>query len=225
MGIKLMKAENKMNIKEFAAKLNGCQYGEEDKDGAFELAKEHGFVIVFGASDDLMEFRGAIRDESGGYEGWVALIDKDGVLPDFEGLEADEAEAEKYFNRKRSSKTIEALWCSDYEYAWKYETDIPHEKFNVLGDGDYYCEGIVFHVSELESKFESSPMTASEAVYGFAGWLTCRAEKTVMSSSDDAAPIADLVAKFCKENKLDDPRNGWENNLIHPSGECSGRAV
>ena len=71
----------------------------------------------------------------------------------------------------------------------------------------------------------SDKLTAAEAVYGFAGWLTCRKEKTVMSSSDDAAPIANLVAEFCSENGLPDPREGWENNLIHPTGECSGPAV
>jgi hypothetical protein len=68
-------------------------------------------------------------------------------------------------------------------------------------------------------------LTASEAIYGFAGWLTTRDEKTVMSATDDSAPIADLVAEFCKENNLADPHDGWENNLIHPSGECSGPAL
>jgi len=68
-------------------------------------------------------------------------------------------------------------------------------------------------------------LTASEAVFGFAAWLTCRDEKTVMGSTYDSAPIADLVAEFCKENGLDDPRDGWANNLIHQSGECSGPAL
>jgi len=64
-------------------------------------------------------------------------------------------------------------------------------------------------------------LNASEAVYGFAGWLTTRAEKTVMSATDDAAPIADLVAEFCKTNDLEEPTENWPKNLIHPSGECS----
>lgn len=68
-------------------------------------------------------------------------------------------------------------------------------------------------------------LTASEAVYGFAAWLTCREEKTIMGSTCDAAPIAKLVDVFCKENNLKDPRDGWQNNLIHPSGECSGIAL
>jgi len=64
-------------------------------------------------------------------------------------------------------------------------------------------------------------LNASEAVYGFAGWLTTRKEKTVMGSNIDCAPIADLVGEFCKVNKLDDPSENWPNNLVHPSGECS----
>jgi hypothetical protein len=64
-------------------------------------------------------------------------------------------------------------------------------------------------------------LTAAEAVFGFAGWLTSRPEKTVMSSADDAACIARLCGQFTKENGLAEPRDRWENNLIHPSGECS----
>jgi len=59
-------------------------------------------------------------------------------------------------------------------------------------------------------------LSPSEAVLGFAGWLTSRDEKTVMSSTDDAACIADLVNEFCKTNNLDDPKDHWEDNLTHP---------
>ncbi len=65
-------------------------------------------------------------------------------------------------------------------------------------------------------------MSAAEALYGFCAWLTTRNEKTIMSSSDDCAPIVMLIQQFCKENKLPEPRDGREKNLIHPSGECSG---
>jgi hypothetical protein len=71
----------------------------------------------------------------------------------------------------------------------------------------------------------SDKLTASEAVYGFAAWLTTKVDRVTFSSSDDAAPAAELVGQFCKENGLEDPRNGWENNLIHPYGECSGPAI
>ncbi len=68
-----------------------------------------------------------------------------------------------------------------------------------------------------------SELTGSEAVYGFTAWLTCREERTVLSSSnDDVAPICALIEQFCFENKLAAPREGWGNNLIHPSVGCSG---
>ena len=55
-----------------------------------------------------------------------------------------------------------------------------------------------------------------EAVYGFCGWLTTRKEKTVMSSSDDAACIADLIEEFRKANGLPEPRDNWAADLTHP---------
>ncbi len=61
-----------------------------------------------------------------------------------------------------------------------------------------------------------SKLSPSEAVYGFAGWLTTQDDKTVMSSTDNAAPIAEKVAEFNKTNKLKEPKDRWEKNLIHP---------
>jgi len=67
-------------------------------------------------------------------------------------------------------------------------------------------------------------MTASEALYGFMGWLTSRYKVTPeLSAKHDAGIAAQLVGEFCEENKLSIPRDGWENKLIHPSGECSNR--
>ena len=59
-------------------------------------------------------------------------------------------------------------------------------------------------------------LSGSEAVFGFCGWLTTREIQTVMSSRDDAAIIANLVKEFCSVNHLSDPRDNWEDNLIHP---------
>ncbi len=59
-------------------------------------------------------------------------------------------------------------------------------------------------------------LTASEAVFGFCAWLTTRRETTTMSDTDDAAPIVELIKKFCDTNKLDEPRSDWHKELIHP---------
>jgi len=59
-------------------------------------------------------------------------------------------------------------------------------------------------------------MNASEALYGFAGWLTSRDEVIVMSARDNAAPAAEAVAEFMKVNNLPDVRDGWEKKLTPP---------
>ena len=50
-----------MTIREFAAKLDGRQYGDEMRNEEEKLAKELDFLVVFGASDDLAELRGAMN--------------------------------------------------------------------------------------------------------------------------------------------------------------------
>lgn len=61
-----------------------------------------------------------------------------------------------------------------------------------------------------------SELSASEAVYGFAGWLTSRDAVTTMSATHDCAGIADLVDEFCKANNLTEPRERWHEPLVHP---------
>lgn len=60
-------------------------------------------------------------------------------------------------------------------------------------------------------------LSASEAIYGFAAWLTTREEKTVISSKHNAALIAKRIKEFCETNKLAKPRDQWEKSLVHPN--------
>ncbi len=60
-------------------------------------------------------------------------------------------------------------------------------------------------------------ISASEALFAFCSWLTSREEKTVMSSKDDAAGIADLIGEFCKKNKLNPPSENWDKNVKNMS--------
>lgn len=64
-------------------------------------------------------------------------------------------------------------------------------------------------------------LKASEALYGFAGWLTGRKQPVIFSSRHNAAVAAELVNEFCKANNLSDPDEGWDTRLIHPSGEVA----
>lgn len=58
-------------------------------------------------------------------------------------------------------------------------------------------------------------LSASEALYGFVGWLTSRSEPVTMSDKDNAACAVDLVDEFCKANNLPEPRDGWSDLLVH----------
>ena len=68
-------------------------------------------------------------------------------------------------------------------------------------------------------------LTASEAIYGFVAWLTTQPGVIKMGASENCVPVCEAIKVFCEENGLPSPRDGWENNLIHPSGECSGPVV
>ena len=67
-----------ITAKELAEKLNGRAYGDSFNDVKQE-AKESGLVIVYGASDDLMEFDGALYDEGGCFDGGRVYFDRNGV--------------------------------------------------------------------------------------------------------------------------------------------------
>ena len=79
-----------MTTDELAKQLTGFEYPFEPIGRHTLPAKEAGLVIVFGASDDLMEFRGAIYDEVGACDGGTALIDKEGLLPERNQIDNDD---------------------------------------------------------------------------------------------------------------------------------------
>lgn len=75
---------------------------------------------------------------------------------------------------------------------------------------------------ESEARMGTTELSASEAVYGFAAWLTTRYEPVTLSALHDAGIAAELVAEFCKVNGLPEPRDHWEQNLTHPTSGVSG---
>ena len=142
-----------MNKEKFAAMLNDREYRNEITKDEAAQAKAAGLVVVYGASDDLMEFAGALYDEVGVYGGGMALVDAKGVL-DRDQIDDDDDEAiAEFVARSKTAQSIEALWndsVSDASVpAWTYMTDIPHATFDVMDDGELYCRGIVFALADL----------------------------------------------------------------------------
>ncbi|APQ14763.1 hypothetical protein BJP27_24430 (plasmid) [Pseudomonas oryzihabitans] len=137
-----------MTKEALAALLTGSQYPFTPIKEIAAKAKAAGLVIVYGASDDLVEIDGAFRDEVNRYDGGTVLVDSQGVLDhDLVGDDDDEAIA-AYLTRKATCRQIEALWRQN-GWAWSYETDIPHATFDILKGSKQYCRGIVFAVADL----------------------------------------------------------------------------
>lgn len=135
-----------MTREELAAKLNGRQYRSEITPDEEKAAKAAGLVVVFGASDDLVEFRGAINDEADRYDGGTVLL-YEGTL--YQGEECDCSHAQKAREEaKKHGREIEAVWCGKGRdgFDWSYDTDIPHSTFDIFQGDDPYCRGIVFEL-------------------------------------------------------------------------------
>lgn len=137
-----------MTKESIAAVLSGIEYPVRISRDLNDKLDAAGLVVVFGDSDDLMEFRGAITDEVGAWEGGIAYVDRQGLLPERDNIEGDE-ELQGYFSRKPKAVAIEALWCKEGDYSWTYSTDIPHATFEVVDDGEPYCRGIVFALADI----------------------------------------------------------------------------
>ena len=135
-----------MTPRAIAEKLNGLEYRKEPNSDIITEAKKAGIVIVFGASDGLMEFRGAVDDEIGG----TALFTPKGLLKNL----CDNKECLYAEKEKQNAIPIHALWCEEPDYSWTYKTEIPHETFEVLEDEERYCRGIVFKLSDVNASEE-----------------------------------------------------------------------
>lgn len=172
-----------MTSKELALKLTGREIGREITREEEQQAKESGLVVVFGYSDDTMEMVGAINAEAGAYEGGTVYVTKSGMI---DQAVVDDCDRCGYFQiaRKRA-KAITAVWHDEGGPCWTYKTDIPHETFEIMEDGEVFCVGIVFSTQDITNNVDALleliqenpglpivPMVDSEIVAddGYAYW-------------------------------------------------------
>lgn len=133
-----------MDAKEAAALLNGREYRKEITREEEAALKAAGLVAVFGASDDLVEFRGAIHDEAGAHDGGSVAISSTGLPVN----ECDNDECPHFQKIIAAAQKIDAIWGED-DISWSYRTSIPHETFQIMEDGEVYCRGIVFALADV----------------------------------------------------------------------------
>lgn len=71
-------------------------------------------------------------------------------------------------------------------------------------------------MTEEQLKMEND-ILASEALHGFCAWLSSRDEVVTIGGGQEIPPLPQLIQKFMDTNGLPAPRDGWENQLTHPS--------
>lgn len=134
--------------REWAAILNGREMGDEvSRDEAREM-KTKGIVAVFGASDDLCEFRGAIHGEEDCYNGWAIQFDQRGVCTppteeEMKVLKKHGWDGTPAFKRV----SFDAIWCQG-DIPWTYKVPFEHETFDIMEDGEVFCRGFVFRLED-----------------------------------------------------------------------------
>lgn len=125
--------------------INGAEYGSEISPVLAQELKANGLVAVYGASDDLMEFEGAINDEVGCWDGGMAYLGPTGLLEN----DCSNPACPYYVAATKAASSIEALW-DEGGFSWRYKTDIPHATFVINEDNEPYCEGIVFALADVK---------------------------------------------------------------------------
>ena len=121
-----------MNAKEWAEKLNNIEYPADEIWDMRKQFEEDGVVVVYGASDDLIEFEGAIQDEGDCYNDKVFYLNKEGLTTSY------------------SKNYVKVTHPHDGTAQFEYETNISCEWFNVVEDGELYCKGFVFNINDLK---------------------------------------------------------------------------
>jgi hypothetical protein len=126
-----------MTVKELAERINGTDYADGIDSDLVKWAEEQGLVICYGASDDLVEFEGAICDETGAWGGEDVYLNKEGSI-----LEGGE-----------TLNKIQAEWSPPIpkDASWLISTNIPNaEPFDMMEGENVFCRGIVFSIYDLK---------------------------------------------------------------------------
>ena len=76
-------------------------------------------------------------------------ITKTGIFEEPGCQKYDREECPFYIAARKSAKRIEAVWHNGEGPCWTFETDIPHNIFEIFDNGELWCTGIVFCISDI----------------------------------------------------------------------------
>ena len=165
----MKKSTTKYNL---ASHLNGILRRNEFPEELLLLAKVGNFIIISGGSDDRIEFRGAIIDEEGCYDGGTIQFSRNGIPTN----KCDDEDCPYYRKWKQQAIKngdiieIDVYWCGScqnkeldadtYEKlgkpTWYYDFGPHNDKvatFDIFDDQsgkkEYYCRAAVIDLDEL----------------------------------------------------------------------------
>lgn len=97
-----------------------------------------GLVVVYAASDDLVEVEGAMTQEIGAFDGVKLIASK----------------AQGFYEATAGEPDIEFRWCdessADSVCPWSVICNLPHRKFDILDDEGYVASvGVVLHIDDI----------------------------------------------------------------------------
>ncbi len=136
-----------MTIEELAKELNGNQCGDELTDEQEKQAIKSGMIVIVGCSDDVVQMMGAVDNEVGAYNGATIYFDRYGLLINA----CNDDDCPYHEDQREKAKTVNAFWCKPkQDFPWTFETEIPHETFDIFEDGEPFCKGIIFEMESLK---------------------------------------------------------------------------
>jgi hypothetical protein len=157
-----VEAHANISLKEFAAMLHGRDCRPNLTTDELLLTQQKGFVVVYGDSDDRVEFEGAISAE--GHTNPMVKGDPAGVLALSEDGELLDEDSELYSEYVRENRNvIKIFYCNRDGLNWAFESDIPHETFLTYDGGydeeyadldDGFARCMVFELSALKIRNE-----------------------------------------------------------------------
>ncbi len=138
-----------MTIKDVAVMLNGREYGSEVSPAEEIEFKNAGIVVVYGYSDDCVEFEGAVNSEIGIWNaGYIPLLN--GVPSDMD-CATEVIKASGCPTLKDVSKRLKHIKVKCGMNGWEFDAEFPHEKFSIVErESDDPCgEGLVYSLADL----------------------------------------------------------------------------
>ena len=131
-----------MTIKDFANMIDNTDYnlGRPFSSMITSMAKELGYILIYGASDDLIEAEGAVRSEDSSCRERVYLSPDGFKCKPTKGVPSIKPDFGSGI--KQDGKDV----------GWTFKTKLPYETFRLIDDYGIQSIGIIVDIKDLSPK-------------------------------------------------------------------------